>query len=131
RIPLGETALKLGHKAEEAIKGAMTGVSLEQTARAFDADGRGGFASSLIFEEFGLRYLGPIDGHDLPMLIHTLEYAKNCDQPVVIHVLTKKGKGFEAALSQPEKFHGLGPYDVKTGATLPGKAGAPPLWQEM
>ena len=71
----------------------------------------------------GLRYLGPIDGHNLPLLISTLEFAKTCDQPIVIHVLTQKGKGYEAALKNPEKFHGLGPYDVATGATLPAKAG--------
>src|SRR6266853_6419136 len=79
----------------------------------------------------GVRYLGPIDGHDLPLVISTLEFAKTCDHPIVIHVLTKKGKGFEAALKNPEKFHGLGPYDVSTGATLPAKPGAPPNWQDV
>ena len=72
----------------------------------------------------GLRYLGPIDGHDLPLLISTLEFAKTCDHPIVLHVLTKKGKGYEAALANPEKFHGLGPYDVQTGATAAGQARA-------
>src|SRR5256885_10763088 len=79
----------------------------------------------------GIRYLGPIDGHDLPLLISTLEFAKTCDKPIVIHVLTKKGKGLEAALNNPEKFHGLGPYDVTTGATLPAKTAAPPNWQDV
>jgi 1-deoxy-D-xylulose-5-phosphate synthase len=46
----------------------------------------------------GMRYLGPIDGHNLPLLISTLEFAKTCDHPIVIHILTQKGKGFEAAL---------------------------------
>src|SRR5437879_13841331 len=78
-----------------------------------------------------MRYLGPIDGHDLPLLISTLEFAKTCDRPIVIHVLTKKGKGIDAALKNPEKFHGLGPYDVATGATLPAKAGAAPNWQDV
>ena len=94
-------------------------------------DGRGGFGSSLIFEEFGIRYFGPIDGHDLPLLISVLEFAKTCDTPIVIHVLTKKGKGFEAALNQPEKFHGLGPYDAKTGATPAAKPGTPPNYQDV
>jgi 1-deoxy-D-xylulose-5-phosphate synthase len=96
-----------------------------------EIDGRGGYGSSLIFEEMGLRYLGPIDGHNLPLLISTLEFAKSCDQPIVIHVLTQKGKGYEAALKNPEKFHGLGPYDVATGATLPAKPGTPPNWQDV
>jgi 1-deoxy-D-xylulose-5-phosphate synthase len=131
RLPKGEVALKLAHKAEEGFKGALAEVGLHPTPSLLEADGRGGYGSSLIFEELGLRYLGPIDGHNLPLLINTLEFAKTCDHPIVIHVLTKKGKGFEAALKNPEKFHGLGPYDVATGATLPVKAGTPPNWQDV
>jgi len=131
RIPKGELALKLGHKAEEALKGAVSEVALEQTTSHMGSDGRGGFGRSLIFEEFGLRYLGPIDGHNLPLLITSLEYAKTCDQPVVLHVITQKGKGFDAALQQPEKFHGTGPYDVVTGAAPPAKAGTPANYQDV
>jgi len=134
RLPKGELALKLAHKAEEGFKGALTGVGLRPISGApelSDADGRGGYGSPVMFEEMGLRYLGPIDGHDLPLLISTLEFAKACDHPIVIHILTQKGKGFEAALKNPEKFHGLGPYDVRTGATLPVKAGTPPNWQDV
>src|SRR6266850_1361462 len=131
KMPKGELALMLAHKAEEGFKGAMTEVALEQSTAKMDADGRGGYGNSLIFEEMGLRYFGPIDGHDLPTLLSTLEFAKTCDRPIVIHVLTKKGKGFDAALKNPEKFHGLGPYDVATGATLPAKAGAAPNWQDV
>src|SRR5262245_65984835 len=95
RMPKGEIALMLAHKAEEGFKGAMTEVALQQSPTNVEADGRGGFGSSLIFEEMGLRYLGPIDGHDLPMLINCLEFAKTSDEPVVLHVLTKKGKGYD------------------------------------
>jgi 1-deoxy-D-xylulose-5-phosphate synthase len=131
RLPKGEVALKLAHKAEEGFKGALAEVGLQPSPSTIEADGRGGYGSSLIFEEMGIRYLGPIDGHNLPLLVSTLEFAKNYDQPIVIHILTKKGKGFEAALKNPEKFHGLGPYDVATGATLPAKAGTPPNWQDV
>jgi 1-deoxy-D-xylulose-5-phosphate synthase len=130
RLPKGEVALKLAHKAEEGFKGALAEVGLEPTERE-TVDGRGGYGSSLIFEEMGMRYLGPIDGHNLPLLISTLEFAKSCDHPIVVHILTKKGKGFEAALRNPEKFHGLGPYDLKTGATKPVKEGTPPNWQDV
>ena len=126
RLPKGELALKLAHKAEDGFKGAMTDVGLRQTGSLVDMDGRGGYGSPVLFEEMGLRYLGPIDGHDLPLLISTLEFAKTCDHPIVIHILTQKGKGFEAALKSPEKFHGLGPYDAKTGDTPPAKPGTPP-----
>ena len=131
RLPKGDLALKLAHKAEEGFKGALTDVGLHPNSTGIEMDGRGGHGNSLIFEEMGLRYLGPIDGHNLPLLISTLEFAKTCDRPIVIHVLTKKGKGYEAALKNPEKFHGLGPYDVATGATLPAQPGTPPNWQDV
>jgi 1-deoxy-D-xylulose-5-phosphate synthase len=131
RLPKGEIALKLAHKAEEGFKGAITEVGLRQTAAPGDSDGRGGFGSAILFEEMGLRYLGPIDGHDLPLLISTLEFAKTCDHPLVIHILTQKGKGFDAALKSPEKFHGTGPYDIRTGDSPPVKAGTPPNYQDV
>jgi 1-deoxy-D-xylulose-5-phosphate synthase len=131
RLPKGEVALKLAHMAEEGFKGALGEVGLKPSLSTMEVDGRGGYGNSLIFEEMGLRYLGPVDGHNHPLVISTLEFAKTCDHPIVIHVLTQKGKGFEAALKNPEKFHGLGPYDVATGATLPTKPGTPPNWQDV
>jgi 1-deoxy-D-xylulose-5-phosphate synthase len=131
RMPKGALAVKLGHKAEEAIKSVFAEVALEQNPEQTDTDGRGGYGNSLIFEEMGLRYLGPIDGHNLPLLISSLEFAKASDLPVVLHVLTKKGKGYEAALNHPEKFHGLGPYDPVTGNTPPAKPGTPPNYQDV
>ncbi|HEY0455074.1 MAG TPA: 1-deoxy-D-xylulose-5-phosphate synthase [Verrucomicrobiae bacterium] len=131
RMPKGELALALAHKAEEGFKGAVGEVTLEQSNQKMDSDGRGGFGSSLIFEEMGLRYLGPIDGHDLPMLLNCLEFAKTYDEPIVLHVLTKKGKGYDVAIAQPEKFHGTGPYDVATGNAPAVKAGTPPNYQDV
>jgi 1-deoxy-D-xylulose-5-phosphate synthase len=131
RMPKGELAIRLGHKAEEILKGVLAGASLEQNPEQEGADGRGGFGNGLIFEEMGLRYLGPIDGHDLPLLIGTLEYAKASELPVVLHVLTKKGKGYDAAQNYPEKFHGLGPYDPVTGNTPAAKPGTPPSYQDV
>ncbi|HEX5222285.1 MAG TPA: 1-deoxy-D-xylulose-5-phosphate synthase [Verrucomicrobiae bacterium] len=131
KLPKGELALKLAHKAEEGFKGALSEVSLRKKAPSMEAEGRGGYGSAILFEEMGVRYLGPIDGHDLPLLISTLEFAKTCDHPIVIHILTQKGKGFQAALKQPEKFHGLGPYDVKTGETPSAKPGTPPNYQDV
>lgn len=131
RLPKGELALKLAHKAEEGFKGAITDVGLRQSSNPLDSDGRGGFGSPVLFEEMGVRYLGPIDGHDLPLLISTLEFAKTCDHPIVIHILTQKGKGFDAALKSPEKFHGTGPYDIRTGDSPPAKVGTPPNYQDV
>jgi len=131
RLPKGELALKLAHRAEGGFKGAIAEVGLRPKSDVPDSDGRGGYGSPIIFEEMGLRYLGPIDGHDLPLLISTLEFAKASDHPIVIHILTQKGKGFDAAIKHPEKFHGTGPYDVKTGDSLPAKAGTPPNYQDV
>ncbi len=131
KLPKGDVAIRLGQKAEEALKGVVTDMTLERAHEGHGSDGRGGYGSSLIFEEFGLKYLGPFDGHDLPTLLGALEFAKSCSSPVVIHVLTQKGKGFEAATKYPEKFHGLGPYCADTGEVSAPKSGAPPLWQEV
>ncbi len=68
------------------------------------------------FEQFGLRYIGPVNGHDLPKLIRALESAKHNDSASsVVHVITKKGCGYKFAEENPEKFHGIGPFDVQTG----------------
>ena len=131
KLPKGELALKLAHRAEGGFKGALAGVGLQQAGKTEDADGRGGYGSPVFFEEMGMRYLGPIDGHNLPLLISTLEFAKQCDHPIVIHILTQKGKGYEAALKSPEKFHGLGPYNAATGETPASKPGTPPAYQDV
>ncbi len=93
KLPKGNLALRLAHKAEEGVKGALS-VGMHQKSEVAGADGRGGFGNPVLFEELGIRYLGPIDGHNLPLLISTLEFAKTCDHPTVIHILTQKGKGF-------------------------------------
>ncbi len=95
----GKTAVKVVRRAEEAAKGLLW--------------------PSSMFEEFGLEYFGPIDGHNLPLLIETFKFLKAADHPVLLHVLTQKGRGFQPALDGQKKFHGLGPYDPETGDTKP------------
>jgi 1-deoxy-D-xylulose-5-phosphate synthase len=89
------------------------------------------FVESSLFEKFGLRYIGPINGHDLDELVKNLEFAKQCDQPILIHVLTKKGKGLPAAIHSPEKFHGASPFDPLTGENRKGPPGTPPNYQDV
>ncbi|MEG0918502.1 MAG: 1-deoxy-D-xylulose-5-phosphate synthase [Anaerovoracaceae bacterium] len=72
----------------------------------------------IMFEELGFTYLGPIDGHNLKDLIFNLKLAKAADGPVIMHIITKKGKGYRIAEQNPSKFHGLGPFDVNTGNLL-------------
>ena len=95
----GKAARHVVRKAEEAAKGLV---------------GRG-----IIFEEFGLSYFGPIDGHNLPLLIETFKFLKQQNKPVVLHAITQKGRGFQPALEGQKKFHGLGPYHPETGETRP------------
>jgi 1-deoxy-D-xylulose-5-phosphate synthase len=95
----GKTAVTLARRAEEAAKSMLW--------------------PSIMFEEFGLEYFGPIDGHNLPLLVETFKFLKAADHPVLLHVLTQKGRGFQPALDGQKKFHGLGPYDPETGQTKP------------
>ena len=68
------------------------------------------------FEEMGFTYLGPIDGHDIPQMIALLREAKALERPVVVHVITQKGKGYSLSERNPEKFHGIAPFSPETGA---------------
>src|SRR5580698_564918 len=95
----GKTAIKVVRRAEEAAKSMLW--------------------PSILFEEFGLEYFGPIDGHNLPLLVETFKFLKTVDRPVLLHVLTQKGRGYQPALDGQKKFHGLGPYDAETGNTKP------------
>lgn len=83
---------------------------------------------SVFFEEFGMRYYGPINGHDIPLLIRTFEFLKTQTEPVLLHILTTKGKGYAPALEQPDKFHGLGRFEPKTGKTAAATA---PTYSEL
>lgn len=69
----------------------------------------------MLFEDMGLTYLGPVDGHNIPQLIKTFQEAKRFEGPILVHVLTQKGRGYEPAMRHPVRFHGAGPFDVKTG----------------
>jgi 1-deoxy-D-xylulose-5-phosphate synthase len=104
----GKTALHFAHKVEEGVKNLLV--------------------PSVIFEELGLRYYGPIDGHDIPLLIRTFEFLKKQDEPVLLHILTKKGKGYDPAIAKPDKFHGLGKFAAETGETAAASA---PTYSEI
>ena len=88
--------------------------------------------SSSLFEQYGVRYVGPIDGHDLGALERYLRFCKDSDGPILLHVRTEKGRGLGAALKNPEKFHGTGAFDPETGDSLAsGAPGAPKAWQDV
>ena len=76
---------------------------------------------STVFENMGLTYLGPVDGHNLPDLIDLLRAARDLNRPVLVHVLTQKGYGYQPAMEDPAKFHGIGKFDPETGKTSGSK----------
>ena len=100
------------------------GKDLLHLAKKVEDSFKGFFTPGMLFEAFGFEYIGPIDGHDLPMLMETLENVKKYHDAVLVHVLTKKGKGYRPAEDDPSLFHGVGPFDVKTGKVIKGKGGA-------
>jgi 1-deoxy-D-xylulose-5-phosphate synthase len=69
----------------------------------------------VIFEDLGFRYYGPVDGHDIPLLIKKIELIKQLDEPVILHVCTTKGKGYEFAEQLPSQYHGVAPFDIDLG----------------
>lgn len=98
RVPKGSRLIRLANKFEEGLKGL--------------------FVPGMLFEELGFRYFGPFDGHNLNVLIPSLRNILNIKGPVLLHVVTKKGKGYSPAEKDPVKFHSIGPFDIKTGKAL-------------
>lgn len=100
KIPsYGQSLAKQGHKLKESLKNLVS--------------------TAPFFEQFNLAYVGPVDGHDLSKLIPILEALKNGNQPVLLHVVTVKGKGMETATENPISYHGCKPFDKVTGLFLP------------
>lgn len=95
---LGGKAAKIAQKTEEVLKGLIL--------------------PGLLFEELGFTYVGPIDGHNIELLIDTLRRIKNTQSPILIHVITKKGKGYEFSEKKPSIYHGIGPFKIETGEPI-------------
>ncbi len=101
---IGGNILHFARKAENSLKGFLT--------------------PGALFEALGFDYFGPLQGHNLPHLIEMLENARDLEGPVLIHVMTTKGKGYPPAEENPDQFHGVGPFDVATGKVTAAKGGA-------
>lgn len=108
------------HQLKDIVKHTMTkvplvGNKLPQTISLAKQKARGLFIQNNFFEALGIKYLGPIDGHNLPLLIDVINNIKDLKEPVLLHVLTKKGKGYEIAENDPFNFHGVEPFNYDTG----------------
>lgn len=97
---LGDRAAKIAQKTEEMLKGL--------------------FLPGVLFEELGFNYVGPIDGHNIELLVETLKRIKTSSTPVLIHVITRKGRGYEFSERNPSLFHGVGPFQLETGSPVNG-----------
>src|ERR1700737_4797567 len=117
-ISTSPTFAHLHDKARRFVE-AVAGKSIAEFAHKVEESMKGLIVPSVILEELGLRYYGPIDGHDIGLLTRTFEFLKDQDEPVLLHILTKKGKGYEPAIAKPDKFHGLGKYKIESGETAP------------
>ncbi len=98
----------------------IAGKSFRDLAGKVERGAKNLLLPNVLFEKFGMRYYGPIDGHDVGLLIKTFEFLKEQDEPVLLHIITEKGRGYEPAKGNPMKFHGLGPYKTETGETPAG-----------
>jgi 1-deoxy-D-xylulose-5-phosphate synthase len=116
KIVTNPTISSLHGKAAELLE-RFGGKTVAHVARKAEEAAKGLIGPGMLFEEFGLNYFGPIDGHNLPLLIETFKFLKQQNRPVVLHAITQKGRGFQPALEKQKKFHGLGPYDAETGET--------------
>ncbi|HEX9920447.1 MAG TPA: 1-deoxy-D-xylulose-5-phosphate synthase, partial [Candidatus Methylomirabilis sp.] len=108
---IGKSVLRFAKQAEESLKGLLM--------------------PGLLFEELGLKYIGPIDGHRLDYLIETFQNIKNWKGPMLVHVLTKKGRGYRPAELDPIRFHGVSPFALETGEPRGDQANNPPTFTEV
>ena len=126
----GETYTKIKNAIEGWLKNMEFGTDVLKAIRRLKGSVKYLMVPTSIFEELGFTYLGPVDGHDIHGLIEVLQAAKKIDGPVMVHVLTKKGKGYKPAEESPNKFHGTGPFEIATGKKITNPA-APISYTEV
>jgi 1-deoxy-D-xylulose-5-phosphate synthase len=115
----GQHYLRIKDQAKSILKSIPgVGWTLIKAGRALEDLIKKAFFPGLVFEELGIRYIGPVQGHSLGSLIEVLRDAKTYDGPVLIHCVTQKGRGYAQAQDNPERFHGTGPFDIPSGAAL-------------
>lgn len=118
QLRTGETYNRIKNDLEGWLKNMEFGSDVLKAIRRLKGSVKYLMVPTSIFEELGFTYLGPVDGHDLQTLTEVLQAAKKIDGPVLVHVLTKKGRGYKPAEESPNKFHGTGPFDIATGKKI-------------
>jgi len=131
RLSTNPTYNKIHNDLEKFFTSLPGGIEMNRVYMKWKRETKDFFVESSLFEKFGLRYLGPIDGHNLDELTKNLEFAKQAEGPIILHVLTKKGRGLDAAMLHPERFHGLGAFDRVSGESKKSPPGTPPNYQDV
>lgn len=129
RIRTEPSYLKVKEDLEFLLKRIPLGLPIWESIQRVKEAVKHLFLPGMIFEELGFTYLGPIDGHNIEALIDIFQRAKNIERPTMVHVITKKGKGYPPAEGNPEKFHGVPPFDLETGET--SEPAFPPTYTEV
>lgn len=122
---------RLNDDFESLLQKVPGGDSLINFGSKWKKETKDFFVPSSLFEKFNVRYIGPIDGHDQEQIDHYLEFAKQAEQPVILHILTTKGKGYDVAIENPERFHGASPFNINSGKGAPSAPGTPPKYQDV
>ncbi|MBP6782314.1 MAG: 1-deoxy-D-xylulose-5-phosphate synthase [Verrucomicrobiales bacterium] len=118
-LQTSSTYSHIHEKAAEFVE-RIAGKSIRSIAKKVESGAKNLLFPNVLFEKFGIHYYGPIDGHDIDLLVKTFDFLKDQEEPVILHIITEKGRGYEPAKANPMKFHGLGPYKTETGETPPG-----------
>lgn len=118
KLRLGSRYNRLKAEVNETLNHSHVGKNLASSIERFKDSIKQLVMPSMLFEDMGIKYFGPIDGHNMKDLCEVLSRAKSVDGPVIIHTVTKKGKGYEPAEDNPSKFHGIAPFDPATGEIL-------------
>ena len=118
-IRTAETYLDIKEGVYNRLMRSKTGEGLVETIRRAKSSVKHLVIPGMFFEDMGLTYLGPVDGHDVPAMLKVMKEAKRCKGAVIVHVMTQKGKGYAPAERHPARFHGAEPFEIETG--LPKK----------
>ena len=130
RLRTGTTYNKLKHNLESWLGGLEHGDDVLEAIERVKVGVKYLVMPESMFEHLGIKYFGPVDGHNIEALLPMLTAAKREEGPVLIHVITKKGKGYAPAEERANEFHGTGPFDIATGRKI-SKPGAPPTYTSV
>ncbi len=129
RLMTGHFSTRLREETQKVLQGFPGGDSMIRLARRAEESMKALVTPGMIFEELGFKYVGPIPGHEVESLLTTFRNVREYERPILVHVVTRKGKGYGPAEQNPSLFHGIGPFDRATGE--PRRSGGPPTYTQV